>query len=106
MDIGKIKVDVLHLRRELRKNKIHPDLIILFGSQAEGRARPDSDIDLAIISRDFGRSRFKESSQVNLIGSQINPAFEIVPFSIAEFLSPDSASPLLEEIKKKGIELF
>lgn len=106
MDIGEIKLNLLKLRTELLKNSIHPDLFILFGSQAEGRARPDSDVDIAVVSRDFGKSRFVESSSLNLLASKINPAFEMVPVSLKEYLDIKSASPLLHEIKTKGIVLF
>jgi predicted nucleotidyltransferase len=106
MDIGKIKIDVLKLRLELKNNKIHPDVIILFGSQANGTARSDSDIDLAVVSRDYGHSRFEESSKLNLLASKINHSFEMVPLSLKDYLDPNAASPILNEIKKKGIVLF
>ncbi len=106
MDIGSIKIDALKLRTELKRLNIHPDVIILFGSHASNRARPDSDIDIAVVSRDYGKNRIPEGSILNLIASKINPSFEGVPISLNEYLNPNSASPILNEIKSKGIVLF
>jgi predicted nucleotidyltransferase len=39
--------------------KFHPDKIILFGSQARGDARPDSDVDLLIVMPVDGSIREK-----------------------------------------------
>lgn len=41
------------LANELRKNGLTISKIILFGSQAKGRASAESDIDVAIASEDF-----------------------------------------------------
>lgn len=106
MDIGSIKIDVLRLRSELRRAAIHPDVLILFGSQAENRAGPDSDIDIAVVSRNYGKNRLKEGAELNLIASKINSKFEGIPIALSEYLNPNAASPILNEIKKKGIVLF
>jgi predicted nucleotidyltransferase len=34
--------------------------VIIFGSHAKGKANPDSDIDIAVISSQFGKNNFKE----------------------------------------------
>lgn len=107
MDIGTVKKDMLELRRKYKaEKKISFDVVILFGSQAEGRARPDSDIDLAIVSRDFGKSRINESSLLNMLASKFNSSYEIIPISLKDYLDPNSSSPILNEIKKHGIVLF
>ena len=46
----------------VKKNGIHIHDLILFGSSSAGTARPDSDIDIAIISNDFaGRNIFERA---------------------------------------------
>ena len=42
--------------KELKKNKIKVAKVILFGSRASGRAHEYSDIDLAVVSPDFGKA--------------------------------------------------
>ena len=42
--------DQLNTIREFLQQKVSPTLVILFGSAAQGRLRPDSDIDLAFLS--------------------------------------------------------
>jgi len=46
----------------IRKNGIHIHDLILFGSSGAGTARPDSDIDIAVISNDFvGKDIFERA---------------------------------------------
>ena len=45
----------------LVKKGIRIDQVILYGSYASGNMRLYSDIDLAIISSDFGNDKFEES---------------------------------------------
>lgn len=106
MDFESIKIDLLKIRNELRKISIHADVMIIFGSQAMNRARPDSDIDMAIVSRDYGKNRFKENSELNFIAHRINPNIEAITISLNDYLNVNAPSPILHEIKTKGIVLF
>ena len=106
MDIREIKERVVELRSLLKKNKIRADLFILYGSYAAGNKRPDNDIDIAVISRDFGRDRFREGSMLNYLASTIDHRFEAVPIGLDEYLSKGSISPILNEIATKGIPLM
>ncbi|HQO39208.1 MAG TPA: nucleotidyltransferase domain-containing protein [Spirochaetota bacterium] len=85
---------------------MNADLIILFGSQAAGTSRYDSDIDPAVISRDFGKDRFEEGSRLNYLASSINHRIEAVPVGLDEYLAKNSISPILQEITTKGIPLL
>jgi len=49
----KVKAAIEFLERCLREGGVTPSKIILFGSQAKGKATKDSDIDVVIISEDF-----------------------------------------------------
>lgn len=49
----KVKAAVEFLERCLREGGVTPSKIILFGSQAKGKATKESDIDVVIISEDF-----------------------------------------------------
>lgn len=104
--IKEIKVMAIKLRALLKKEKITSDLIILYGSYAKGKPRKDSDIDLAVISRDFGINRFKEGSKLNFLASFIDPRLEIVPIGLKKYISRNSVSPILNEIIKSGTPLI
>ena len=106
MDISTIKYLAVELRSRLRALGIQTDLIVLYGSFASGLGRLDSDIDLAVVSKDFGFDRFEEGSKLNLIASLVNPRIEAIPIGLYDFLNQDSISPILAEIKKNGTPLI
>jgi uncharacterized protein len=106
MDIAEIKQRVLILRTLMQQEKLHFDGAVLFGSRAKGCHTAESDIDLAIISRDFGTDRFEESSKLNFLAFQCIPFCDAVPIGVQEYLDPFPASPILYEIKKHGLCLF
>lgn len=106
MDRERITQIALEIRSELKKRQIRIDTAILFGSQAKGTADKDSDIDLALISEDFGRDRIREMTLVNFIASKIDWNLEVLPISLKSYLNSDHISPILEEIKKYGVVLF
>ncbi|GAF27399.1 predicted nucleotidyltransferases [Moorella thermoacetica Y72] len=56
----------------MRKNNIRVDRAILFGSYASGKARKDSDIDVAIISPDLGRDRIEEMVFLKKMAEQVD----------------------------------
>ena len=49
----KVKAAIEFLERCLKEGGVTPSRIILFGSQAKGKATKESDIDVVIISEDF-----------------------------------------------------
>lgn len=106
MDIREIKTIVLSYRELLIKNKIKPDVIILFGSHAKGCANPDSDIDLAIVSTQFGKNPEKESQTLNLIAYEIKAPLEVIPVSHRDYMKKSTTSPILHEILTSGTVLF
>lgn len=106
MDIGEIKIKALKLRSGLIENNIRVDAILLFGSRAKGNFRSDSDIDLAVVSRDFGKDRIKEGALCNRIAYKIDSTIEVVPVSVHNFLDPNCIYPIINEIKKNGIALL
>jgi len=88
----------------LKREGINIDRVILFGSYAKGHARPESDIDIAIISKDFGKDRVEEGMTLFRIAGKIDPRLEPIPFSTKVFEN-DTWVPLIYEIRQKGIEL-
>ena len=102
MDFFALKEAILRLRSELRTRGYVLDGAILFGSWAKGTAHEASDIDLAILSRDFGKDRFQEGALLNALLYKLLPMSEALPVSLMDYLDPNNISPILHEIKKTG----
>lgn len=83
---------------------IRVEKAILYGSHASGRIHAGSDLDLAIVSPDFGKDRYEERKKLLQIAWRIDPRIEPLPFS-SESYENDTWIPLIYEIRQKGIEL-
>ena len=83
---------------------IRVEKAILYGSHASGRIHAGSDLDLAIISPDFGKDRYEERKKLLQIAWRIDPRIEPLPVS-SESYENDTWIPLIYEIRQKGIEL-
>ena len=68
--------------------------------------RPGSDIDLAVISADFGKDRFEKGAMLNLIASKIDCRIEAIPISIHNYLDKETIFPIVDQIQKTGIPLL
>jgi len=90
--------------KALRHEGISVDRVILYGSCVTGKARPESDIDVAIVSKDFGKDRVDEGMTLYRIAGKVNACLEPVPISIEAYRN-DTWVPLIYEIKAKGLEL-
>jgi len=88
----------------LKQEGITIDRVILYGSYARGHARPDSDIDVAVISKDFGKDRVEEGMALFRIAGKIDPRLEPVPLS-TKMYEKDTWIPLIYEIREEGKEL-
>ncbi len=90
--------------KALKQEGIPVDRVILYGSYAKGKTRPDSDIDVAVISKNFGKDRVEEGMTLFRIAGKIDPRLEPIPISSDSFEN-DTWIPLIYEIREKGIEL-
>jgi len=76
------------------------DKLILFGSYAKGKAKEDSDIDVAVVLKKKRLDNTKIEVDLKLKSLEIDPRIFPFVFSKEEFKKP---SPLKEEIRKYGI---
>jgi predicted nucleotidyltransferase len=90
--------------KALKQEGIAVDRVILYGSYATGKTRPDSDIDVAVVSKHFGRDRVEEGMNLFRIAGKIDSRIEPIPIS-SESYEKDTWIPLIYEIKQKGIEV-
>ena len=68
--------------------EVHPSRIYLFGSRAEGTARPDSDLDLMIVGPEESRpaeSRWRQLQRVRKSLREFRSAKDILIYSEEEF---------------------
>lgn len=84
----------------MRQDNLPIQRVFLFGSWAQGRAKPDSDIDLCVVSKNFNKIdpwQYLWSKRIELDDYVIQP----IGFTAKNFKDKD---PLVYEIKKTGIE--
>jgi uncharacterized protein len=99
MDIRKVK-KVATQYSKLVGQHYDTEKIILFGSYAKGNARPESDIDIAIVMNYPEKDWLKISSSLHKLKTKIDMRIEPI------LLSPHhDPSGFLEEINKYGINL-
>jgi hypothetical protein len=89
--------------QELENNQIHISEAIIFGSHARRTAKPDSDIDVALISSVFTGDRFEDRRRIVPLRRKIDNRIEPIPFKPEDF---DNGGMLAEEIKKTGITVL
>jgi predicted nucleotidyltransferase len=90
--------------KELKRKKIKVAKVILFGSRTSGRAHEYSDIDVAVVSPNFGKDRYQEGANLFEIACAIDPRIEPVPISLSSYEN-DTWIPIIYEIRKNGIEV-
>ena len=88
----------------VRAQGINVDRVILYGSRASGKPRPESDIDLAIVSRDFGMDQIEERMRLWRIAGAIDSRIEPIALSTRSF-EEDTWIPIVHEIREHGIVL-
>ncbi|MBA7672605.1 hypothetical protein ES703_80788 [subsurface metagenome] len=87
----------------LKDRNITVDRIIVFGSCAKGNYTKDSDLDIAIISRDFnGKDVFQKAEMLKglkwALVEKFELSFDIVPVSLKQW--QESSSLVVDFIKE------
>lgn len=97
----KIAKKVRDYLKLLRKEGVKLERVIVFGSYAKGKPKPWSDIDVCLISRQFGKDIFAEGVAMGHLADQVDSLIEPHLFHPADF--KEKYHPLASEIKKHGI---
>ncbi|MBI5196863.1 MAG: nucleotidyltransferase domain-containing protein [Nitrospirae bacterium] len=85
------------------QREIPVEFAVLYGSQAKGKARPDSDIDIAIFSSKFkNKSYYKAQVMLQKFLWGIKADIQPVGYSLEEFSSKDKLDFVGGVIKKEG----
>lgn len=95
--------DIKRLVQELANKNIHIERAILFGSYAHGKEHEYSDIDVALVSKDFSGSRFDDNQRIAREKLNVNILLETHPYTPEDF----EHSPFVrDEIIEHGIEII
>lgn len=87
----------------LQKNGIDVSEAYLFGSVTRGVSDENSDIDVAVVSRDFGGLPYYDIKKISRYRREVDLRLEIHPFSLSDI---EANPPLFfAKIKKEGIRL-
>ena len=103
---SRINVDILKsIERYINEIKKYYsiDYVILFGSYASGTNNEDSDIDVAIISKDIKNS-FEDGVKLMSLTWHIDTRIEPHAINTEAFNIVDT--PFIDEIIKTGVELY
>jgi len=88
----------------LRRRGIPVTRGIVFGSQARGDARPDSDIDVLVLSPLFDRDPWARAGELWLAAEDID--WHIEPVAVGEkAFAEDDVSPVLEYARREGVSV-
>lgn len=103
--MAKKEIDLIIKRylQTLKDNGINVSQIILYGSYARNKAKQDSDIDLAVISPDFGRDYIGEAVKLKLLTIDVDPDISPRPYSVTELEQSGEGTFLYDEIVSRGI---
>ncbi len=88
----------------VRSQGIKVSKVLLYGSHARETAGPDSDIDIALISPQFGKDRVEEGQFLFRYAWRIDARLEPIPISEKDW-QENNSSTMIYEIRKNGVEI-
>ncbi len=100
IDAG-VKSELKKYVEALLKAGIKPSKVILFGSYAKGTPHSYSDIDVAVVSPDFGKDEIEEMFLLARLTSKVSDRIEAVSFE-ENLFAKSKYDTLIGEVKKYG----
>lgn len=89
--------------RRLKENHVEYDSLVLFGSYAKGNYHEDSDLDIAVISSQFGKDRLQERIKLMKISAKTDARIEPHPVSLPDW--NEGWKAIVHEIARTGIKI-
>lgn len=84
-------------------HKIKVDKLIIFGSYAKNSAKDWSDLDVCVVSSQFGKNNFEDGVLLQQLATSIDPMIQPHPFHPDDF--HDKWNVFASEILKYGQEI-
>lgn len=100
MEINPIDLTKKYLD-EVRRLGISVKRAYLFGSYAKGKVWEGSDLDVCVVSNDFGQNYHRDKMILNKAALKVNPRIEPVAYSPDDF--DNKYDSLVDEVKRFGI---
>jgi predicted nucleotidyltransferase len=88
----------------LVEHGIKAEKAILFGSQARGTARPDSDINILVIAEEFDLNRWAKEDQLWRLTVRAGFGLSPIPVGPKEFIENDVSADI-ERARREGVEI-
>ncbi len=95
--------EVEEYSKALKNGGIKVVKLILFGSYAKGLNKPWSDVDLGVVSPDFGKNYFDELVKLQQLRSDKTLLIDPHPFNPSDLT--DRWNPLVCEVIATGVKL-
>jgi predicted nucleotidyltransferase len=89
--------------KQLKANHLEFDALVLFGSHARGNPDRYSDLDIAVISSQFGKNRLEDRIKLMKISARIDTRIEPHPVSLKDW--EEGWKELVFEIQRTGIKI-
>jgi len=90
--------------RELISHHIPVKHMIMFGSYAKGTNNKWSDLDICVVSEDFGKDGWKELIMLKKLTAAVDTMIEPHPYNPNDLT--DRYDPLAKEIRTHGIQII
>ena len=87
----------------LLKAGLPVEKVILFGSYSRAEQKESSDIDLAVVFKEYSKDRFDTRLELMKYAREFDEVIEPHPFLMSEF---DETEPFASEIIQTGIEII
>ena len=88
----------------LTSRGVHVDKAVVYGSVATNRDTDESDLDVAVVSSDFGSDRYSEGKLLNQVAWRVDARIHPVPIS-SDSYNNETWIPLIHEIRTHGLEV-
>ncbi len=104
MDKAAVLETISDFAKALKAENITAEKIILFGSYATGHARPDSDIDLVVVSDDFEGKDYWQ--RIDILSSAVYRVFKPIEAVAMTRQQWQSGESMMTDYAKNGEEVI
>lgn len=108
--MGKANIEAIRLAKDFKKKasgRFDIDKMILFGSQATGKTREGSDIDLLVVSKKIKkRAEFMSALSMEWhITQKKNKPVDFICYTPEEFKAKSKGITIVRQALKEGVEI-